>query len=297
MFRIPILLALFCSFLYAEIQFQANVVCENNEVIFSATAYEDGRVRKDLNVVVNDEKIGYHPVLGYISGFPSLKPGDTASVVVTNTNGDVVFADDVVLPLVPSLIDPQLKMDKLYPTVYQWQATSPFMYFSYENNNGASFEKYFYNSEASIEIPTETLEAGNGYITICALSGDAEKSSLIASSVVSQKVNVDGERKQLRDKLPPAKSWKDSFEIPKVGKRTFDLNAYIMPHDGNFKVGGRNRRFKASVIVVYYNEQPIWTWDRVYKFSKKNYSQSFARKAQEMMVVATHHIHCWVDFK
>ena len=82
-----------------------------------------------------------------------------------------------------------------------------------------------------------------------------------------------------------------------MGNRTFEMNAYMAPKDGSFKISGRSRRLKASVVSIIYKEQPIWSWNRVYKFSKKNYSQSFPLKAQDVIVVATHHIRWGVQFK
>ncbi|WP_372369420.1 hypothetical protein [Candidatus Uabimicrobium sp. HlEnr_7] len=302
MLRILFFTFLWCSILFAEVDFQGSVVYQNNEVIFSANIYKDNVICKDMNVFVNEEKIAYHPVLGYISGLPAVKPQDSVSVVVEDLSGNIVYQKSVVLPPVPQFRSPSLVIDSLYSTIYQWNVVSSSMYFTYENNGEQTFEKYFNHYESSVEIPKTELRAGKSNITICAMSCDVqvENPSLFAATITTQEINVRGEEKissTKREGLSPVKSWKDSFEIPKVGRRTFDLNAYMMPRDGTFTVSGRNRRMKASVVSVFYKEQPIWSWDRVYKFSKKGFSQSFPLKAQEIIVVATHHVRWGVDFK
>ena len=184
MFRIFLAIALCCA-LFAETKFSGSIISQDNEVIFTATVIDDDSVDDSMSVFVNGEKIEHHPVLGYISGLPHVRPLDTIEVVVKDVSGNTIYRESVILPAAPAFYAPTLEVDPFYPPVYQWDADSTNVLFSYANDKELLFEKHFVQRESRVEIPKNCLNAGSGYISLTAMNGDSD--SLLAATITSQK--------------------------------------------------------------------------------------------------------------
>lgn len=306
------LLLISIAVLFADITFQGTITWQDNQAMITANINNSNSVEKNVVLQVNDQIIIFDPILGYCSGISELQPGDEINVLLKNLDGVILYQKRSSLPQRPAFDAINKEINGEHPAFFQWAPLNKVTAFGYATEKEDIFYKCFHHYENNVEV--SELKAGKGYVSLYAFGGDTNilkskethsDSYLLTAVGIQEEISVKinsyniraKELKSTKQELKPVKSWTDKFEIPKVGKKTFELNAYMVPANGIFTVSGRNRRFKSSVIVVYYKDNVIWTWDRVYKFKKKRFNQSFPLKMKDVIVVATRKIRWGVDFK